>query len=190
MRSLRKQISTLPARLLWEVTCTHFSKLELSSDKRYLKWDSMKCQQTSLWRVRSGTSILSSNLKVILPETCTILSSSKTQSPVTTFPKTTALELKRHMKRVLRIRLDTERVGRLKKPEKISWEHILQQYPHKCFTNLRRRQKGRAASNQWNIFQSIESSAMKPSTPLIWLSSIKSRALLLIRTSVLLIYLE
>jgi hypothetical protein len=31
---------------------------------------------------------------------------------------------------------------------------------------------------------------MKPSTPLIWLSSIKSRALLLIRTSVLLIYLE
>lgn len=147
MQSSRRQILMQPVKLLWEVIYIHFSKLELSSDKHCLKWDSMKCRPTNLLRAHSGTSTLFSSLRATQLEICTILSSLKTLSLATISQKITVQESKRHTKRVSRTHSGMVRVGHSKRPGKISSELTQQQFPPKCYTNLHKKQKGQAASN-------------------------------------------
>lgn len=126
MLSSRATISMLLGKFQVVVICTHFLKLDLSLEKFYFKWDSMRCQHPSLLKAHSGTLIHSSNLKVIQLETCTILSSLKIQCTLMKFQKNTKNVSAKHMRMVLRVHLVMEKAGLLKKQERTSSELIPQ----------------------------------------------------------------
>lgn len=116
-----KSTTLMPKVLLdKEVIATLSCLSESNSVRSSLRWVSLRCQPLDMSKAHSGTSMLFSNLKVILLEICTILSSLRSQSPALMCQKST---WRRSRRFTLPVDLDpkvTVMIGNSMRPRRIS----------------------------------------------------------------------